>query len=150
MSRRLFFIFLIATHLVIVPPAATQRAPVKDPSAYLVAQPLFDAIATEYSGERALEYVRGITQFHRIQASPGFSGARAWVVDHLTAYGITDIEVERFPSDGRTRYSTHVGPMAWTVREAELWVEAPFRERLCRVFICGFKGSHAGVSVRTD
>lgn len=109
-----------------------QQSPAKPPDQYVVPQPLFEAIAGEYSGERALEYVRGITQFHRIQASPGFTGARNWVMDHLKAYGITDVEVEKFPSDGHTRYSTHVGPMAWTAREGELWVEEPFRERLCR------------------
>jgi len=99
---------------------------------YVVSQPLFDAIATEYSGERALDNIRGISQFHRIQASPGFTQAREWVLTRLHSYGITDVEVERFPSDGHTRYSTHVGPMAWAVREGELWTDAPFRERLCR------------------
>ena len=123
---------LLAWMLTVAPPAASQPAPAKNSVAYLVPQPVFEAIAGDYSGERALDNVRGITQFHRIQASPGFTQAREWVVERLKSYGITDVEVEKFPSDGRTRYSTHVGPMAWTVREGELWVEAPFHERLCR------------------
>src|SRR5712692_8572361 len=131
MSRvlRLFplcFLFLLARAA-----SAPQTGADSSPK-YVVSQPLFDAIATEYSGERALDNGRGIAQFHRIQASPGFTQAREWVVERLKSYGITELEVERFPSDGRTRYSTHIGPMAWTVREGELWVEAPFRERLCR------------------
>ncbi|MBI3670768.1 MAG: DUF4910 domain-containing protein [Acidobacteria bacterium] len=126
-SRRLLGLFLAAL-LSVAPAAATQQAPSK----YVVPQALFDAVAAEYSGEHALDNVRSITQFHRIQASPGFTQAREWVVARLASYGITDVQVEKFPSDGRTRYSTYVGPMAWTVREGELWVEAPFRERLCR------------------
>lgn len=123
---------LLVSLFVFALPAAAQTAPGKSSGAYLVPPALFDAIAAEYSGERALENVRGITQFHRIQASPGFTQAREWVVGRLGSQGITDVDVEKFPSDGRTRYSTHVGPMAWTVREGELWVEAPFPERLCR------------------
>ena len=118
----------IAVALLFAATAAAQQPPSK----YVVSPALFDAISAEYSGERALENVRGITQFHRVQASPGFTQGREWVVERLKGHGITDVEVERFPSDGRTRYSTHVGPMAWTVREGELWVEEPFRERLCR------------------
>jgi len=112
--------------------ARAQQPPTRPPDTYLVPAPVFDAIVAEYSGERALDNVRGITQFHRIQASPGFTQAREWVVERLKSYGITDVGVEKFPSDGRTRYSTHVGPMAWAVREGELWIEAPFHERLCR------------------
>jgi len=123
---------LLAWVFTLAPQAASQPAPARTSAAYLVPQPVFEAVAGEYSGEHALDNVRGIAQFHRIQASPGFTQAREWVVERLKSYGITDVEVEKFPSDGRTRYSTHVGPMAWTVREGELWVEAPFRERLCR------------------
>ncbi len=130
--RYLPLALLFITLLRIAPQALAQLSPAKPLDKYVVPQPLFEAIVGEYSGERALEYVRGITQFHRIQASPGFTGARNWVMDHLKAYGISDVEVEKFPSDGHTRYSTHVGPMAWIAREGELWVEEPFRERLCR------------------
>lgn len=98
----------------------------------LVSEELFHAVAAEYSGEAATKNVRGITRFHRIQASPGFTQAREWVVNRLQEHGVTDIEVETFPSDGSRRYQTYVSPMAWTVREGELWVEEPFRELFCR------------------
>lgn len=102
------------------------------PPRYLVNPELFAAIAAEFSGAIAKENVRGISQFHRIQASPGYTQAREWVVGQLKEIGITEVEVESFLSDGQTRYQTYVSPLAWTVREAELWVEEPFRERLCR------------------
>ena len=102
------------------------------PPKYLVSDELFKAVAAEYSGSAAKEEVKGITQFHRIQASPGYTEARKWVVKRLNELGVTDVEVEIFPSDGRIRYQTYTGPLAWTPRAAELWVEAPFRARLCR------------------
>ncbi|MFQ5723900.1 MAG: hypothetical protein ACE5G6_05360, partial [Terriglobia bacterium] len=107
-------------------------AQTKAPPRYLVEEELFQAVAREFSGARAKEEVKGITQFHRIQASPGFTRAREWVVGCLNALGITDVEVEIFPSDGETRYQTYTSPLAWTVREGELWIEEPFRERFCR------------------
>ncbi|MBI4467516.1 MAG: hypothetical protein HY656_08850, partial [Acidobacteria bacterium] len=98
----------------------------------MVSEELFNAVAAEYSGAVAKENVKGISKFHRIQASPGFSQARQWVVNRLKEYGVTDVEVETFVSDGKTRYQTYVSPLSWTVREGELWVEEPLRARFCR------------------
>ncbi len=109
------------------------------PPKYLVSDELFKAVAAEYSGAAAKENVKGITQFHRIQASPGFTDARMWVVNRLKELGVTDVEVEIFPSDGKIRYQTYTGPLAWTVRDAELWITKPFRARFChytRVPMC--------------
>ncbi len=99
---------------------------------FLVKKELFNAVAGEYSGEAALENVKGITRFHRVQASPGYDQAAQWVMERLRAYGIQDIELEKFPSDGKTLYQTYRSPLAWTIRSAELSVEEPFVERLCR------------------
>ncbi|MFQ5695210.1 MAG: M28 family peptidase, partial [Terriglobia bacterium] len=126
MSRRVFFVAVLCAFA--AGAAAQTYAPPRD----LVSEALFDAIATEYSGAKAKENVAGIVQFHRIQASPGFSEARRWVVERLRGLGVTDVEVETFLSDGQRRYQTFTSPMAWTVREGELWVEAPFTERFCR------------------
>jgi hypothetical protein len=126
MVRR--FLFFVGIFLSAVSLGAQTYAPPR----YLVSEPLFNAVATEFSGEQAKENVRDIVAFHRIQASPGYSEARAWVVDRLKAMGMNDVEVESFPSDGKIRYQTYRSPLAWTVREGELWVEAPARQRLCR------------------
>ena len=121
-------LLLASLLLASLPLSAQTYAPPK----YLVSDELFKAVANEYSGAAAKENVKGITQFHRIQASPGFTDARMWVVNRLKEIGVTDVEVEIFPSDGKIRYQTYTGPLAWTPRAAELWVEAPFRARLCR------------------
>lgn len=99
---------------------------------HFLSHSLFQAIAAEFSGEKALAHVRRITESHRIQASPGFHEAAEYVRSQAQAMGLEDAHIESFPSDGRTRYQTHVSPLSWTVREGELWVEEPFRLRLCR------------------
>src|SRR3990172_1907068 len=121
------FLLLASLLLASLPLSAQTYAPPK----YLVSDELFKAVAAEYSGSAAKENVKGITQFHRIQASPGFTQAREWVVSRLKELGVTDVEVEIFPSDGKIRYQTYTGPLAGTVRDAELWITKPFRARFC-------------------
>jgi aminopeptidase YwaD len=105
---------------------------------HLVPKKTFDTIATEYSGEGAQEYDRQIIQYHRIQGSPMMADvAEQVVLTKLKNWGI-ESKLEQFPSDGRTRYETHISPMGWNMRAGELWVESaagdpkfvPFR--LCR------------------
>ncbi len=120
--------FLLASCLLASLPLGSQTyAPPK----YLVSDELFQAVAGEYSGSLAKENVLGITRFHRIQASPGFTEAREHVVAQLKQMGVVEVEVETFPSDGKRRYQTYVSPMAWTVRSGELWMVRPQRQRLC-------------------
>ena len=91
---------------------------------HLVPQPVFDAIANEYSGEAAQENDRQIVQYHRIQGSPMMAEvAEKVVLAKLRAWGI-DSSVEQFPSDGKTYYQTHLSPMGWDMRGGELWVES--------------------------
>jgi aminopeptidase YwaD len=102
---------------------------------HLVPQPVFTAIANEYSGEAAQEYDRQIVQYHRIQGSPMMEDvAEKVVLAKMKEWGI-ESKIEQFPSDGKIRYQTHLSPMGWDMRGGELWVESatgvqPFR--VCR------------------
>jgi hypothetical protein len=100
---------------------------------HLVPQPVFNAIANEYSGEAAQEYDRQIVQYHRIQGSPMMEDvAEKVVLTKLKEWGI-ESKIEQFPSDGKIRYQTHISPMGWNMRGGELWVENPGGAfRLCR------------------
>jgi hypothetical protein len=44
---------------------------------HLVKKEVFDAIANEYSGERAQENIRAIVEYSRIQGSPNWLPSRA-------------------------------------------------------------------------
>jgi aminopeptidase YwaD len=105
----------LALLLLVIMPAAAQ---------HLVPQSTFDAIANEYSGEAAQENDRQIVQYHRIQGSPMMAEvAEKVVLSKLRSWGI-EAKVEQFPSDGKTYYQTHLSPMGWDMRGAELWVES--------------------------
>jgi len=105
---------------------------------HAVPAPVFNAIATEFSGENAQENDRQIVQYHRIQGSPMMAEvAEKVVLGKLRAWGV-ESKLEQFPSDGKTRYQTYISPMGWDMRGGELWVESvggdkdfkPYR--LCR------------------
>src|SRR5690242_14716208 len=105
---------------------------------HLVKQEVFDAIATEYSGESAQENTRRIVEHHRIQGSPMMAAvAEQVVLPRLKAAGL-EAKIEQFTSDGKTRYGTYISPMGWDMRSGELWVESlagakDFKPiRLCR------------------
>src|SRR5262245_31644321 len=111
--RNAVFVGLLAS----IPAAAA-------PAPHLVPQPLFDAIATEYSGEAAQENTRKIVQYHRIQGSPMMAEVASDVVlAKLEALGI-EASIEQFDSDGSKRYQTWISPMGWDMRGGELWVES--------------------------
>lgn len=54
-------------------------------------------------GARALEAVREVARHHRIQSTPGYDAAAAWLVGALRTAGL-EAEVERPRADGVTRY----------------------------------------------
>jgi Peptidase family M28 len=90
---------------------------------HMIKQEVFDAIATEYSGEAAQENTRRIVEYHRIQGSPMMAAvAEQVVLPRLKAAGL-EANIEQFPSDGKTRYGTYISPMGWDMRAGELWVE---------------------------
>lgn len=105
---------------------------------HLVPAQTFNIIAQEYSGEAAQENTRHIIQYHRIQGSPMMAEvAEKVVLPQLQAWGI-EARIEQFPSDGKTKYQTHISPMAWDMRSGELWVTGVGKQkdfvpiRLCR------------------
>src|SRR5512141_363283 len=89
---------------------------------HLVKQDVFNAVAQEYSGERAQETIREIVEYHRIQGSPMMAGvAEKVVLAKLKSFGI-ESKLEQFPSDGLKKYATMISPMGWDMRGGELWV----------------------------
>src|SRR5262245_7569969 len=101
----------------------SSSAAVADPSPHFVDRKTFDAIVHELSGEHAQELDRRIVAYHRIQGSPMMADvAESVVVPALRAAGL-ETRVEKFPSDGKTRYQTYRSPLAWRMRDGELWIE---------------------------
>ena len=92
-------------------------------------------IASEFSGERAKQYVAGIIQHHRIQASPGYRRAAEYVSGLLSGYGVKNL-ISRFPADGKKYYWTYQSFPAWDVKAATLDLVEPEQRRLCDFATC--------------
>src|SRR5262249_41786552 len=58
-----------------------------------------------------------ISRFHRVQSSPGYDEAAAWLEDALREDGLTP-EREEAPGDGLTRYFGVLMPRGWECRRA--------------------------------
>jgi hypothetical protein len=69
-------------------------------------------VRSEASGDLALESVRALVRFHRIQASPGLDQAAEWLATRLSTIGLRP-EIDRVPGDGRTRFLGQLMPQGW-------------------------------------
>ena len=76
-----------------------------------------ERLRREISGARALESVKTIARFHRVQASPGLDGASEWVAAECERYGL-EVSIEHVNGDGRTRCLGHLMPQGWECTRA--------------------------------
>jgi hypothetical protein len=87
-------------------------------------------IGEAVSGERALDAVRAIARFHRIQATPGYAAAAAWLAGELRHAGLAP-RVEHARGDGRTRHLGILMPQGWRCDRATAdLADGPARERI--------------------
>src|SRR3990170_236596 len=89
-------------------------------------------VKEELSGEKAKEHVAQISQYHRIQASTMFHQAAEHVKQQLLDIGLQDAKIEQFTSDGATKYWTHISPMGWEAKSAELRLIEPEQQLIVR------------------
>lgn len=92
---------------------------------------LFERLKTEFSGSLAKREVERISQFHRIQASPGFRAAAEYVLGRLRELKV-GARIESFPSDGKRRYYTWTSPIGWQARKATLELLQPEKRILAK------------------
>lgn len=90
-------------------------------------------VKNELSGSSAKSYVAGLTEYHRIQASPMMLDAARHVRNELRKMGVDDVSIEEFPADGKRKYWTYKSTLGWEVRSAELRLVKP-KEKLLATF----------------
>jgi hypothetical protein len=71
------------------------------------------AIRAETDGAAALETVRELGRFHRVQGSPGYAAAAEHVRAKAASAGLADATIERLPADGKTRYAHFLSYLGW-------------------------------------
>jgi len=95
------------------------------PAAFAHAPPLLPAtevaaLASELSGETAKRNLEGLARFHRQRGSEGFHAAAELIAERARAYGLSGVEILRFPADGKIMYGTQRSRPAWDAEEGEL------------------------------
>ncbi len=82
-------------------------------------------LATELSGDRALETATEITRYYRSPGASGYHRATDYVAERFRTSGLDRVWVERYPLDGETKMLSQSMPLAWEPISAELRVDSP-------------------------
>ena len=77
-------------------------------------------IVNELSGETAKRNLEGLARLHRQRGSQGFHAAVELLAERARAYGLSDVEVLRFATDGKIQYGTQRGRRGWDAEQGEL------------------------------
>ena len=83
------------------------------------------AIHARVDGNAALETVRELGRFHRVQGSPGYTAAADLIRRKALAAGLTDAAIEKFPADGVTKYAHFRSYQGWNPISATLEEVSP-------------------------
>jgi aminopeptidase YwaD len=86
----------------------------------LLPQTTIAALANEVSGETAKRNLEGLARLHRQRGSQGFHAAAELIAERARAYGLSHVEILRFPTDGKIFYGTQRSRLAWDAEEGEL------------------------------
>lgn len=89
---------------------------------------VFDTVKGEVSGKLAYEHVAKISDFHRIQVSPGIRGAVEYSVEAFKKNGLA-AEALKFEADGTQLYLSWQPWREWSAEKAVLWLVEPESER---------------------
>ncbi|HEY6865793.1 MAG TPA: DUF4910 domain-containing protein, partial [Candidatus Eisenbacteria bacterium] len=108
-------------------------------------EPLLEAVRAEVSGERALATVEAIARHHRVQASPGYDEAAAWLASQLEPQGL-GVELEHVPADGRTRILGALMPEGWACAHAR----ATLRDGASSETLCDYARLKLSLIQRSD
>ncbi|MDI7275299.1 MAG: DUF4910 domain-containing protein [Anaerolineae bacterium] len=89
---------------------------------------LVSAVKEAYSGPAARQHVAAISQYHRIQASPGYRAAAHYCLEQLRSWGV-DAELLSFPANEDTTYWASRMFQEWEATEATLDLIQPASEK---------------------
>src|SRR5215469_2979983 len=84
-----------------------------------------NSIAAEISGIRAKDTVVDLGRWHRVQASAGYDKAAQYVAEKAKQYGLEQVQIERFPADGKKTYYTLKSSVGWDADSGKLWELSP-------------------------
>lgn len=95
-----------------------------------MAQKTFFTIQNHVCGNRALQNIRGIANYHRIQASPGYREAALYCIRELKKSGM-QCRLLSYPADGSSYCWTQKLFKEWSCESAYLELADQPQQRLC-------------------
>jgi len=79
----------------------------------MLPEDIIETVAKRVSGISARDYVSDISQYHRIQGSPGIHDAIFHVKKEIERFSKAKTEVFEYPADGNSEIETWVAPFGW-------------------------------------
>jgi len=83
-----------------------------------------------FSGEMALWQTCEQNRIERFFTFPNFRRSAERCAEEMRRAGLSDVELEAFPADGKASWSGWPTMKAWDVESAQLWMTAPHRQLL--------------------
>ena len=82
-------------------------------------------IRDEANGAAPYESLRYITRLHRVPATEEFDQAAQFILERARQYGLSEIQSEEFPIDGKASYGLMRSYLGWKVETGQLWEVRP-------------------------
>jgi hypothetical protein len=79
----------------------------------------------EASGAAPYENLRFLTRLHRVPATREFDQAAQFVLERVREYGLSEVQSEQFPIDGKASYGLMRSYLGWKVESGQLWEVQP-------------------------
>ena len=115
-----FFVFLASWHGEAQQQPSSPVGPLSPRTGLLLKDGVIIRLIQTSSGDRAHDYVSQLALWDRNQVSEGYSRAAEWVSQKAKDFGLEQVTIERFPSDGKIEYFGKTMPPQWKVRKGEL------------------------------
>lgn len=90
----------------------------------------YNQFANCFRGELALRQTCEQNRIERFFTFPNFQRSAERCAEEMRRAGLTDVELESFPADGKASWSGWPTMKAWDVESARLWMISPTRELL--------------------
>jgi aminopeptidase YwaD len=79
----------------------------------------------EANGAAPYENLRYLTRLHRVPATAEFDQAAQFIFERAREYGLSEVQSEQFPADGKTQYGLMRSYLGWKVEAGQLWEVRP-------------------------
>lgn len=121
--KRLVLFFLIVTF--------SDGGTVRSQESTLIDVEFLDALIAETSGEQGLNHFSYIvSNFSGFAPSLGAEQTADYIADRTEHWGLSDVKIERFPSDGQLYFWAFRTEPWWEAKKAEISLVEPNKERI--------------------